>query len=243
MPARTNRRNDPKASEADSAGQSALHARRILRVYGSLAKSNAHLLSSILGGQAPTQWAHYPDDDAIDAKRRYQWYYHSHSPADRPGSIEHGHIHLFARTDARRTLIDPDAEAMFLKRLASEEPGATTRHLLAISLNPVGVPISLFTTNRWVTGDQLLSSKSSLRLLQSISMDTGNKAIDQLVCSLLRLYQPKLATLFRQRDRTLFARSRRGAGTLDDESVEILSEIPIDLDRAISAARRSALRA
>ena len=241
MPARTDRRKTPKAIPADSTQQPALYARRILRAYRSLAKSNSHLLSSILGGKAPKQWAHYPDDDAIDAKRGYQWYYHSHSPADRPGAVEHGHIHLFVRTDARRSLIDSGAEATFLKRMASDDSASKTRHLLAIGLSPVGVPISLFTTNRWVTGDQLLSSKSSLRLLQSISMDTGNKGIDQLICSLLRLFQPKLATLFRKRDRTLFARARRGPGALEDESVEVLSEIPIDLDRAIATARRRAL--
>lgn len=241
MPARTDRRKAPKASPAHSTRQSALHARRILRVYASLAKTNLHLLSPILGGQEPKQWAHYPGDDAIDAKRHYQWYYHSHSPADRPGAAEHGHIHLFARTDARRSLIDVGVEAKFLKQLASEDSASKTRHLLAVGLSPVGVPISLFTTNRWVTGDQLLSSNSSLRLLQSISMDTGNSGIDQMICSLLRLLQPKLASLFRKRDRTLFARARRGPGALDDESVEVLSEIPINLDRAIATARRRAL--
>lgn len=242
MAPRSAGRHIPRVRLPKATARADLHARRIVRVYESLAKSGSHLLARIVGGKAPKQWAHYPDDDAIDVKMRFQWYYHSHSPADRPGAIEHGHIHLFARTDARRTFIKGNVEAVFLKRLASEDSESKTRHLLAIGLSPVGVPVSLFTTNRWVTGDQLLSSESSLRLLQSISLDTGNEAIDQLIASLIHLYQSKLISLFRMRDRTLFARARRGPGALDDESVEVLSEIPIDLDRAVAAARRLALR-
>lgn len=214
----------------------ASNARRIVCVYQTLAKTGGHLLEPVLGGKLPRQWAHYPEDDAIDSRCRFQWYYHSHSPADRPEATEHGHFHLFARTDARRSLIDTKAESAFLKKLAAADSPAKTRHLLGIGLNPVGVPISLFTVNRWVTGDQLLSSTSSLRLLQSPALDTGHGLIDRLLPALLRLHQPQLRSLFRRRDQCLFARARRGPGTLDDNSLELLSETRIDLDRSISAA-------
>ncbi|MGH8211403.1 MAG: DUF6969 family protein [Steroidobacteraceae bacterium] len=218
----------------------ALHARRIVRVYQTLAKNGEHLLSPLLEGKPPRQWAHYPDDDAIDGRHRFQWYYHSHSPADRPDSSEHGHIHLFARTDAKRTPLDAEAESAFLKRLGSEDSESKTRHLLAIGLSPVGIPISLFTVNRWVTGDQLLSATGSLRLLQSLSLDTGHRLIDRLIGSLIYLYRPQLKALFRKRDTCLFARARSGPSTLDDESLELLSETRVDLDRAVSSARHKA---
>ena len=47
--------------------------------------ASVHLFGSLLNGCAPRQWDHYPQVDAIDSKGRFQWYYHSHSPADRPG--------------------------------------------------------------------------------------------------------------------------------------------------------------
>jgi hypothetical protein len=75
-----------------------------------------------------------------------------------------------------------------------------------------------------------------------MTLDTGNRLIDLLMCSLIHLYRPKLISLFRQRDRTLFGRAKRGPGALDDESVEVLSEFPVDIDRAIAMARRRALR-
>jgi len=242
MPSDASMRRKVPAVHAQSVEDRALHTRRIVSVYQALSKSGAHLLAPVLGSAPPKQWAHYPDDDAIDTRRRFQWYYHSHSPADRPNAIEHGHFHVFARTDARRALINPRAEATFLKRLDSEDSEAKTRHLLAIGLSPVGVPISLFTVNRWVTGDQLLSSESSLQLLQSMTLDTGHKLIDRLISSLVHLYRPQVRSLFQRRDRALFARARRGDATLDDESVEVLSEIQIDLDRVIASAGRRAPR-
>ncbi len=214
----------------------ALHARRIVRVYRTLSKAREHLLTCVLEGKPPKQWAHYPEEDAIDVRRRYQWYYHSHSPADRPGTTEHGHIHLFARTDSRRSLIDSNAESAFLKQLGSDDSAAKTRHLLAIGLSPVGVPISLFTVNRWVTGDQLLSSAGSLRLLESPSMNTGFEQVDRLLASLIKLYRPQIRMLFGKRDQSLFSRARRGAGTLDDQSLEVLSEQKINLDQRLAEA-------
>jgi hypothetical protein len=215
-----------------------LHARRILRVYQSLEKSGEHLLRPALGRRALTQWAHYPRNDAVDTTQRYQWYYHSHTPADRPAESEHGHFHLFARINARRTLIAPAAEAAFLRKLQATDSTAKTRHLLAIGMNPVGVPISLFTVNRWVTGDQLLSSASTLHILETLKLDSGYPHIDRLLSSLIALYMPQLRTLFRKRDQTLFNRAKHGPGTLDDESLEILSELKLNLDRRIVTACR-----
>ena len=123
------------------------------------------------------------------------------------------------------------------------QKAARTRHLLAIGLDAVGVPISLFTVNRWVTGDQLLSSASSLRLLAATAtLDTGRGPIDRLLAGLVGLYLPQIRTLFRERGQRLVARARRGAGTLDDESLEVLSELRVDLDRRIAAATRPARR-
>ena len=228
-----------RADGALSAGSPALHAQRLVQVYQALARRGDHLLAPLLDGRPPVQWAHYPDDDALYAQRRYQWYYHSHSLVDRPGAAEHGHFHLFARTDARRSVIDPAAEALFLKRLGAPDSAARTRHLLAIGMSSVGVPISLFTVNRWVTGDLLLSSANSLRLLEALSLDTGQPGIDRLIISLVGLCMPQVRALFRERDRRLYARARRGPGVLDDEALEVLSERAIDLDRRIASATRN----
>jgi hypothetical protein len=108
-----------------------------------------------------------------------------------------------------------------------------TRHLLCIGMSPIGVPISLFTVNRWVTGDLLLSRSNTLLLLDSMRLDTGYPAIDSVLMALSQLYRPEIRSLMRLRDAALRARADDGPGTLDDVDVEILSEISLDIDRRI----------
>jgi hypothetical protein len=185
---------------------------------------------------APTQWEHYPTEDAIGRDRRYQWYYHSHAPADRPAAIEHGHFHLFARMEGAAEKMDAAAESTFLGAVAASDSDAGTRHLLGIGMSRVGVPISLFTVNRWVTGDLLLSRSSTLALLESMELDTGYPTIDAVLTALSQLYRPEIRSLMRRRDAALRARAAKGPGTLDDTQVEILSEVSLDIDQRIASA-------
>ncbi|MGE3892441.1 MAG: hypothetical protein AB7F79_12820 [Steroidobacteraceae bacterium] len=194
------------------------------------------MLYPILSGQSPVQWQHYPADDAIDREHRYQWFYHSHSPADRPSSIEHGHFHLFARMEGTSTLIDADHERDFLKVMGTPDSSATTRHLLCIGMSSVGVPISIFTVNRWVTGDLLLSGRGTTALLESIMMDTGHSEIDTLLIALIRLYRRDVRILMRKRDAVLATRSECGPGAFDDVNLEVLSTLTLNLDDRIAQA-------
>ncbi len=224
------RRAATRTSDAGRRGATAL-----VDCYQGLARTRSHLLEPILQG-APTQWEHYPAEDAIGLDRRYQWYYHSHSLADRPGTIEHGHFHLFARPEGTGGQIDASAESSFLGTLGASDSDAGTRHLLAIGMNPVGVPISLFTVNRWVTGDLLLSRSSTLVLLESMELNTGYPTIDAVLTTLSQLYRPEIRFLMSRRDAALRARAAKGPGTLDDTRVEVLSEVSLDIDQRIANA-------
>ncbi len=185
------------------------------------------------------QWAHYPADDAFDSGGVYQWFYHSHSPEDRPGASEHGHIHLFARTAALGGAATGRRERAFLALQGATPSDASTRHLLAIGLTPQGVPCSLFTVNSWVTGDQMLSAKATLALLRDISLETGYPVIDRVIVALLRLCARDLPSLLRRRDASLAVGRRGGANVLQDESLEGLSLLPLDLDQRIESGLRS----
>jgi hypothetical protein len=214
-------------------------AKALVDTYERLALTRTHLLAPILQGASPTQWEHYPGDDAISVDRRYQWYYHSHSPADRPGSTEHGHFHLFARVEGAAEHVDASAERNFLSGLGEPASEAATRHLLCVGMSPLGVPISLFAVNRWVTGDLLLSRPSTLALLESMILDTGYPAIDAVLTGLAELYRTEIRTLMSQRNQSLRARAAKGPGTLDDPDVEVLSELALDLDGRIATALSS----
>lgn len=228
------RRNATAAADVERRGATAL-----VDTYRRLARTRSHLLEPILQGTSPTQWEHYPGDDAISVDRRYQWYYHSHSPADRTGSSEHGHFHLFARMEGAAAHVNATAEKEFLSVMGEPDSEAATRHLLCVGMSPVGVPISVFAVNRWVTGDTLLSRASTLTLLESMKLDTGYPAIDAVLTALVELYRTEIRSLIVERDRSLRARAVKGPGTLNDPNVEVLSELPLDLDGRIASALSS----
>lgn len=201
---------------------------RLLCAYEALAERGAHLFGDLLMGEAPRQWEHYPKDDAIDATGGCQWFYHSHSPEDRPGTEEHGHIHLFARRPLWARRLRSRAEMEFASLCGNPRANPNTRHLLAIGFDAKGVPISLFTVNSWVTGDLMLGSRLTLELLSAMELDTGHPEIDAVIESTVRLCLPDIAELLSSRDRALAAHP--GPAKLGDTALELLSEISIDLD-------------
>lgn len=205
---------------------------RLLETYADLAQRGEHLFSGLLAGETPTQWSHYPEDDAIDHGSGFQWFYHSHSPEDRPGSTEHGHIHLFARRKLWSRRLRSAREKEFSK--LSDEPLAlaATRHLLGIGFDAKGVPINLFTVNSWVTGDLMLSAPTTIAMLDRIALDTGHKEVDAVVECIVKLFRAEIQDLLKTRDERLMGREK--PGILLDESLELLSELSIQLDSKLN---------
>ncbi|MDR3370419.1 MAG: hypothetical protein P4L88_14830 [Rhodoferax sp.] len=147
---------------------------RLLETYAGLAEQGAHLFVDLLGGQMPKQWSHYPEDDAIDRASGFHWFYHSHSPQDRPAVSEHGHIHLFARRKLWARRLRSAREIEFAKLTGGPAVAENTRHLLSTGFDAKGIPTTLFTVNSWVTGDRMLSAGLSYELLADMKLDTGN---------------------------------------------------------------------
>ncbi len=206
---------------------------RIQKVYSGLAARREHLLTRLLQGKAPRQWEHYPENDAVDVTRGYQWFYHSHSPEDRPDAIEHGHIHLFARRSLWGSASATAREKEFRKLTCARLSRSSTRHLLSIGLNANGLPISLFTVNSWVTGDAMLSAELTLELLHGMRLRTRNPQIDTVIESVIALCSRQVHAVLARRDQMLAKRSR--PGVLEDQRLEILSEVAIDLDAEIES--------
>lgn len=205
---------------------------RLLDTYAGLAEHGEHLLGRLLAGRAPRQWAHYPEDDAIDPASSFQWFYHSHSPEDRPGVVEHGHIHLFARRPLWGRRLRSGAERAFAELCGNPSANPTTRHLLTIGFDAKGLPISLFTVNSWVTGDLMLGADLTLELLSSLALDTGYPEVDAVIECVTRLCEPELREVMRRRDDAL--RAHQGTDKLQDQTLELLSEVRIDLDAKLS---------
>jgi len=214
-------------------------ANALFGCYEHLSMNKQHLLFPLLGDASPKQWTHYPENDVIDHSTGYQYFYHSHSPEDRQDSQEHGHFHLFARMDGGKHDIDAITEAKFLDSLKSVPDGQSTNaNLLCISLDPKGVPMSMFTVNRWVTEDHLLSASTTLALLNDFRITTpGFEIVNQWLEAILGLFWPEIIELLLQRDLRLaeLASERHQPGSLlEDKNIELLSETVIDIDYKIS---------
>ena len=223
----------PSPRGLPSAGGDPTAGLRLIEIYSNLALRGEHLLGGLLGGQAPRQWMHYPEDDAIDQGNGFQWFYHSHSQEDRPGSTEHGHIHLFARRKLWARRLRSARELKFAELSEGTQRRVNTRHLLTIGFDAKGLPSSLFTVNSWVTGDLMLSARTTATLLEGMALDTGNGLIDGVIASVVQLCRQDIRSLLEHRDHTLF--SRKAPGLLQDENLELLSERAIDLDAKLAS--------
>ena len=219
-----------------SAEGAARAASDLLGVYAGLAERGAHLLGDLLAGAPPAQWERLPTDDAVDEAGRYQWFYHSHAPEDRPAGSEHGHIHLFARRALWEKLPGTPDERRFRRLCGNPRGHAGTRHLMAIGLDAKGLPISLFAVNSWVTGDFMLGAERTARLLADIELDTGHPDIDRMIVSLARLCGEDIHRALAERDEALATRDPREV--LEDRTLEVLAETALDLDARIGQALR-----
>jgi hypothetical protein len=220
------RRSQPPCDLLQAAGP------RVLEIYARLAQREEHLFGKLLGGEIPRQWRHYPEDDAIDQDRGYQWFYHSHSPEDRPGVNEHGHIHLFARSKLWSRRLRSAGEIEFAKMTGNPGDQVNTRHLLTIGFDAKGVPTTLFTVNSWVTGDLMLSASLTALLLEQMTLETDNEEVDTVIECVVWLYCDEIRELLDKRDQVLFGYG--SPGVLKDESLEVLSELAIDTDGKLS---------
>lgn len=164
-------------------------------------------------------WTHYPPGDARDSKSGIQIYYHAH----RAGH-EHGHFHIFLKAGDTATQLN-------LVSAADEDPAPLESddlfHVIAITMDATGLPIDLFTTNRWVTGETMVSAQSILPQLDRLACtDAFNTPLaNQWFSDLFRLFKDDIAQLLVERDEALdtinFA--------LDDEAHEVLSAKPISI--------------
>lgn len=219
------------ASDLQLAG--VLHdARRSVVAFADATAASGSLLQSWIEGREVVEYEHYPADDLVDARSGSQFYYHSH----RHGGHEHGHLHLFwhATASGRRRYLRPGR-----RRWARTAPS----HLFAVSLDARGLPVALFTVNRWVTGGHWFDAATTLSQVERFTLGDveGHEHSCRWLNGFVRLYRPLVGELLVQRDRRLARRSDLDAA-LDDRRLELLSHSPIDwaadLDALEAEARR-----
>lgn len=207
-------------------------ARRSVAAFAHATSSSGSLLQSWVQGRAMTEFDHYPPNDVVDLRTGCQFYYHAH----RDGEREHGHLHLFwhATASGRRRYLRPGHA-----RWARTAP----THLFAISLDARGLPVGLFTVNRWVTDGHWFDAATTMSMVDRFGVGAvkDHKDSCEWLTGLVSLYRPLIGQLLAQRDARLARRPDREAA-LRDRRLEVLGQLPIDWAADLNALEAEVTR-
>jgi hypothetical protein len=211
---------------------------RILEAHWVLAKTNDNIVGELLRGvETFYEWNHYPDGDVYDSESHSQYYYHAHPPDERPG--EHGHFHVFLRPKGMPEGIAPAKVPDFEP---PEDPDDALSHLVAISMDPKGFPVKLFTTNRWVTGEVWYAGADVCRLLPFFTIQHAQPSwpVNIWITNMLILFRPQIRSLIQARDEAVGAwvGDHPGENVYEARSLEVTSELSIDVEGQIETVRR-----
>lgn len=207
--------------------------REVLECYRVLRKTGDTIQGELLRDVATVEdWRHYPEGDVYDRDSASQYYFHAHPRAERPD--EAGHFHTFLRAPGMPSGALPVARG----------PAATAdplSHLVAIAIDHDGYPVSLFTVNRWVTGDAWYRAEDVCRMVERFEIDQARPSwvLNRWITAMLRLYRPLVMDLVRERDLVVAERARTVDGDVfEDRGLETPSAAQISLAKQIAALRK-----
>ena len=190
------------------------------------------LIQSWIKGKKPVEYEHYPTNDVVDVRRGSQFFYHAH----RSNGNEHGHVHLFWHATA-------SGRRRYVARTGPRWVRSAPTHLMAIALDNRGLPVSLFTVNRWVTDGYWFDAETTMSFVDRFLVKDSrpHQTSATWLCQFVRMYRPLIKTLLLHRD-VRIKRRKRLEDALDDHKLEQLSLIEIDwaadLDALESEVRR-----
>ena len=205
----------------------------VIETITAMAAEQKPLMLRVIPEDGATFWTHYPKGDARSAACKSRWYYHVHAAGSRDED-EHGHFHLFLH----RTQLPEGLEPKVWPPQGEDDKAHVT-HLIGLSIATNGIPRSWFATNRFVTNEFLYPADVMIDHLPDFNVDDTKEddLVNRFVTAMVALYRDEIADLLRRRDEMqdqLVA--DLGEKAYETASgVEVLAQIPIDLDAKISS--------
>ncbi len=96
-----------------------------------------------------------------------------------------------------------------------------------------GIPICLFTTNRWVTGEVWYRAEDIFKMLDIFVIAHAQPSwpVNRWVGAMIRLFRPQVAALIGLREDVVveWAKEHPGKDVFEDRDLEIASAQPISL--------------
>jgi hypothetical protein len=124
-----------------------------------------------------------------------------------------------------------------------EDTNDALSHLIAISMNSRGLPVRLFTVNRWVTGEVWYPAADVVRMLDNFNIDHTQPSwpVNYWINRVMRLFRPQIEELVRGRDAAMES-LLEGAGesVFENREIEVISYCDVSLEDQIEAARAAA---
>ncbi len=205
----------------------------VLECHRVLAKTGNNIVSEVLPREDTFyEFDHCPPGDIHDSEAHAQYYYHAH----REG--EHGHFHTFMREAGMPAGVHP---------VAQSEPGYLKErddrlsHLVAISMDRQGVPIALFTTNRWVTAENWYAAEDVCAMVDRFRIDHAQPswAANRWVSAMFRLFRPQIVELVERRDAVVAAwqKEHPDEDVFEDRNLGLPSRTEISLNEQIHAIK------
>jgi len=203
----------------------------VVETITAMAGEGRPLMQRVLPDEDVHFWEHYPEKDARDRDTKSRWYYHVHAPGQRDAD-EHGHFHLFLH---RSQL--PEGLLPQVMPPQGEDAKAHVTHIAGLSINHQGIPRAWFMTNRFVTNEFLYPADVMIKHLPNYMVDNTaeDSLVNRFVTAMVALYRDELAELLHQRDAALsnLVKEHGEAGYEKASGMEVLAQIPIDLDAKI----------
>ncbi len=175
---------------------------------------------------------HYPKGDVHDSDSHSQYFYHAHRGIDG----ENGHFHTFLRAKGMDGTPEPAPYSGDEKWPAGDD---ALSHLIAISMDPKGYPIGLFSTNRWVTGETWYKAEDVINMLDNFNMDMlyPSWPVNIWITETMRLFRPQIEELLIARDASVarWHEQHPDQDVYEDRKLEVTSDYLIDVDMQIAA--------
>ena len=214
----------------------------ILEVHRVLAKTGDNVVGELLKGHDTFyEWDHYPPGDVYDRETHSQFYYHAH-PVEERFANEHGHFHTFLRPGGMPPGVKPAPVADFEM---PDDPDDALSHLIAIAMDKQGLPIRLFTVNRWVTGEVWHKAADVCALVERFKIDHAQPSwpVNRWLTAMIRLFRPQIVALVRARDLRVAEWEARHPkrNVFEDRDLEVTSYTDISIEDQVRQVARSLL--
>ncbi len=214
--------------------------REVVEVLRVLAKTGDNIVGELLRNQGTFyEWDHFPPGDVYDQETHGQFYYHAH-PANQRFEGEHGHFHTFLRPKGMPKSVSPASVPDFQKPKGDND---ALSHLIAISMTGAGLPLRLFSVNRWVTGEIWYVADDVIKMLEHFEIDHARPSwpVNRWITAMVRLFRPQIRELLEMRDQTVasWQGARSVKNVYEDRDLEVTSFVDIDIDRQVEAIAKA----